>query len=119
MERPATPRRVAILGSTGSIGTQALDVVGRHRDAYEVVALAAGRRSDLLARQAAEFAVPADRVRACADDPGALAELAALPEVDVVLNAVVGFAGLPATLAALGAGKRLDRKSTRLNSSHT
>jgi len=98
---------VAILGSTGSIGTQALDVISRHGDAYEVVALAAGRRSELLARQAATFGVPAERVRACADEPGVLAELAALPEVDVVLNAVVGFAGLPATLAALGAGKRL------------
>jgi len=100
-------RGVAILGSTGSIGTQALDVLSRHRDEYRVVALAAGRSSDLLARQAAEFGVPPDRVRACADRPDALAELAALDDADVVLNAVVGFAGLPATLAALGTGKRL------------
>ncbi|MGH8974054.1 MAG: 1-deoxy-D-xylulose-5-phosphate reductoisomerase, partial [Acidimicrobiia bacterium] len=54
-----------------------------------------------------EFAVPTDRVRAAAGDPAALAALAALPEADVVLNAVVGFAGLPVTLAALEAGKRL------------
>ncbi|MFM8237711.1 MAG: 1-deoxy-D-xylulose-5-phosphate reductoisomerase [Actinomycetota bacterium] len=107
MQRAATTRRVAILGSTGSIGTQALDVIARAGDAYEVVALAAGRRSELLDRQATEFGVPADRVRVGADDPDALAELAALPEVDVVLNAVVGFAGLPATLSALAAGKRL------------
>jgi len=100
-------RGVVILGSTGSIGTQALDVIAAHRDTFEVVALAAGRNTELLAAQAAEFGVPADRARACADDPDALAELAALPEADVVLNAVVGFAGLPATLAALGAGKRL------------
>jgi 1-deoxy-D-xylulose-5-phosphate reductoisomerase len=71
------------------------------------VALAAGRPSDLLAAQAAEFGVPADHVRACADEPEVLADLAALAEVDVVLNAVVGFAALPATLAALQAGKRL------------
>jgi len=100
-------RRVAILGSTGSVGTQALDVVRSHRDEYEVVALVAGRNTDLLAAQAAEFGVPADRARSGLDDSGALAELAALPEADVVLNAVVGFAGLPATIAALEAGKRL------------
>ena len=100
-------RGVAILGSTGSIGTQALDVLSHHRDEYRVVALAAGRSTELLAQQAAEFDVPAAMVRACADEPGALAELAALPEADVVLNAVVGFAGLPATLSALRNGKRL------------
>ncbi len=93
-------RGVVILGSTGSIGTQALDVVSRHRDEYHVVALAAGRNADLLRRQAAEFDVPADMARICLDAPDVLAELAALPDADVVLNAVVGFAGLPATLAA-------------------
>jgi 1-deoxy-D-xylulose-5-phosphate reductoisomerase len=100
-------RGVVILGSTGSIGTQALDVLSRHRDEYHVVALSAGSNAELLARQAAEFQVPADRARTCAADPGVLAEFAALPEADVVLNAVVGFAGLPATLATLHAGKRL------------
>jgi 1-deoxy-D-xylulose-5-phosphate reductoisomerase len=100
-------RGVVILGSTGSIGTQALDVLSRHRDAYRVVALAAGTNTDLLARQASAFQVPAGMARACADDPEALAELASHPDADVVLNAVVGFAGLPATLAALHAGKRL------------
>jgi len=98
---------VVVLGSTGSIGTQALDVIARHRDRYRVLALAAGRNNELLARQHAAFDVAPDLARAAADDPGALAELAALPEADVVLNAVVGFAGLPATLAALEHGKRL------------
>ena len=101
------PRRVVILGSTGSIGTQALDVVRRHRDAYEVVALAAGRNAELLAAQAAEFGVDPQCARVCGGDAQALAELAAHPDADVVLNAVVGFAGLPATLAALDHGKRL------------
>ncbi len=101
------PRRVVILGSTGSVGTQALEVIRDHRDDYEVVALAAGRASDALTAQAAEFDVPTDRAVACAGAPERLAELAALPEADVVLNAVVGFAGLPATLAALESGKRL------------
>jgi len=102
-----TRRRVAVLGSTGSVGTQALDVVRNHRDHYEVVALAAGRNTDLLAAQAAEFDVPAARARSGVGDTEVLAELAALDDVDVVLNAVVGFAGLPATIAALRAGKRL------------
>jgi 1-deoxy-D-xylulose-5-phosphate reductoisomerase len=100
-------RGVVILGSTGSIGTQALDVLSRHRDEYRVVALAAGHESELLEQQAAEFNVHPSMVRACADAPDALAELAAHPDADVVLNAVVGFAGLPATLGALKAGKRL------------
>ena len=129
-------RRVVILGSTGSIGTQALDVLRAHRDEFEVVALAAGANADLLTAQAAEFGVSADRARIAGGAPEVLSELAALDEADVVLNAVVGFAGLPATIAALRAGKRLalankesliaggpvvarvDRKSTRLNSSH-
>ncbi|MGH9005231.1 MAG: 1-deoxy-D-xylulose-5-phosphate reductoisomerase, partial [Acidimicrobiia bacterium] len=98
---------VAVLGSTGSIGTQALDVIRTHGDRFRVVALAAGRRSDLLDAQAAEFGVPADRALATGGDPGPLADLARLADADVVLNAVVGFAGLPVTLAALEAGKRL------------
>jgi 1-deoxy-D-xylulose-5-phosphate reductoisomerase len=100
-------RRVVLLGSTGSIGTQALDVVAAHRDEYEVVALAAGSNRALADAQGREFDVAADRVVLARDRPESLAELAALPDADVVLNAVVGFAGLPATLAALGAGKRL------------
>jgi len=101
------PVRLAILGSTGSVGTQALDVVRANPGAYEVVALAAGRNEKLLGEQAAEFGVPELRARCAADDPAALAALAELAEVDIVLNAVVGFAGLPATVAALVAGKRL------------
>src|SRR5215471_6127486 len=100
-------RRVVILGSTGSIGTQALDVIARHRDDYEVVALATGRNAEVLEQQCHTFGVPAENARLCADNPAVLAELAAHPDADVVLNAVVGFAGLPATLAALEHGKRL------------
>jgi len=101
------PVRLAVLGSTGSVGTQALDVVRANPGAYEVVALAAGRNGKLLAEQAAEFGVPEGRARCAAGDPGVLAGLAELDEVDIVLNAVVGFAGLPATVTALEAGKRL------------
>jgi 1-deoxy-D-xylulose-5-phosphate reductoisomerase len=98
---------VAILGSTGSIGTQALDVIRSHRSEYRVVALAAGRNAGLLAAQADEFGVDPAWARVTGDDPDALAELAAHPDADVVLNAVVGFAGLPVTITALEQGKRL------------
>jgi 1-deoxy-D-xylulose-5-phosphate reductoisomerase len=101
------PIRLAILGSTGSIGTQALDVVRANPGIYEVVALATGRKADVLAAQAAEFGVPEKLARCAGDDPGVLAGFAELEDVDIVLNAVVGFAGLPATVAALEAGKRL------------
>src|SRR5207253_6197354 len=59
------------------------------------------------AAQAEEFGVPEKWARCAADDPSFLADCAASPDVDIVLNAVVGFAGLPATVAALEAGKRL------------
>jgi len=100
-------RKVVILGSTGSVGTQALDVIRNHRDRYEVVALAAGRNAELLEAQRVEFGVDADHALTCAGDADVLSELAAHPDADVVLNAVVGFAGLPATIAALVNGKRL------------
>src|SRR5690242_1554704 len=125
------PREIVILGSTGSIGTQALDIVRRNPDRFRVVALAAGGgQPDLLARQAAEFGPAAVAVaspaaaarvreaiprtgRALAppppqvlSGPDAVSELAAWP-CDVVLNGVTGAAGLAATLAALDAGRVL------------
>ncbi len=96
-----------ILGSTGSIGTQALDVIRSHRDEFEVVALSAGSNQELLGRQASEFGVAPERARCAGGDSRILEEFASLDDVDVVLNAVVGFAGLPATIATLRAGKRL------------
>jgi 1-deoxy-D-xylulose-5-phosphate reductoisomerase len=114
-------RTLAVLGSTGSIGTQALDVVRADPDHHEVVALAAGSSLDLLAEQAAEFrpklVAIADPVRRdelaervppgteVLAGPGSLADLATA--ADTVLNAVVGFAGLDVTMAALRAGRRL------------
>ena len=92
------PRRVVLLGSTGSIGTQALDVIRSHRDEYEVIALAAGSNAELLHQQAMEFDVAPDRARLAGEAPEVLSELAALADADVVLNGVVGFAGLPATI---------------------
>ena len=109
--------RVAIAGSSGSIGTQTLDVVRAERDSYRVVALAVGSSVDVLIGQAREFRPEvvvvgneADRQRVAAELP--FAEVSCnLTDVvgpaDVVVNAVVGFAGLPVTLETLRAGKRL------------
>jgi 1-deoxy-D-xylulose-5-phosphate reductoisomerase len=112
-----SPVRVAIAGSSGSIGTQTLDVVRAEAGAYEVVALGVGSSVDALIAQAHEFrpavvgvADSAQRARVAAELPFAevVADLADLVEpADVVVNAVVGFAGLPVTVATLRAGKRL------------
>ncbi|HLK46374.1 MAG TPA: 1-deoxy-D-xylulose-5-phosphate reductoisomerase, partial [Acidimicrobiales bacterium] len=114
-------RTLAILGATGSIGTQALDVLAAHPDAFEVAALGGARRLDelaALARAHRPRAVVVATAEAAATissqlpdgtellvGPDGLAEVAGA--CDVVLNAVVGFAGLPATLAALSAGRHL------------
>jgi 1-deoxy-D-xylulose-5-phosphate reductoisomerase len=115
--------RIAILGSTGSIGRQALDVAAAHPERIEVVALAANTSAQLLAEQTRAFSVRdvavADLQSAAvareilgtsadvAEGPDAVVALAAHPDVDVVLNSLVGAAGLRATVAALKAGKTL------------
>ncbi len=110
--------RVLILGSTGSIGTQALEVIAANPDRFEVVGLAAGGGNpELLARQRAETGVRAVAVAdpAAADrvgdvtfsGPDAVTRLVRDTEADVVLNALVGALGLEPTLAALDSGARL------------
>ena len=111
--------RVAILGSTGSIGTSALNVIERHPDKFRVVALAANSSIDELRRQAARHephhVVLADASEATGGEPGgtwrygreALIDLAGECNADVVVNALVGAAGLEPTLAVLRSGKRL------------
>ncbi|HEX9713690.1 MAG TPA: 1-deoxy-D-xylulose-5-phosphate reductoisomerase [Actinomycetota bacterium] len=96
-------RRIAILGSTGSIGTQALDVVRKHPDRFRVVGLVAGSNAELLAQQRDEFAPSFAAL--VSQQPDALDEAAVLDEADVVLNAVVGSRGLSPTIAALDADK--------------
>lgn len=115
-------RQIALLGSTGSIGTQALDVVRDNTDRFEIYALVARQNVDLLAQQAREFrpevVVIADEQyyaplkEALADLPmkvwagaDAIADVVQMAPVDVVLTAMVGYAGLRPTLAALEAGK--------------
>ncbi len=109
--------RLAILGSTGSVGQQALDVVRALPDAFEVVALAAGGNAGLLHAQAREFSPAALFARPGRDSDALRAEtsaawqpldvMATRDDVDVVLVATSGLAALPATIAALRAGKRV------------
>ena len=126
MTSSARRQRICILGSTGSIGTSTLDVIALHPDTFEVFALTGQRRVDDLFAQIVRwrprFAALPDvaaanelgaRVKAAGIATGVLAgaaaleELAAHPEVDQVMAAIVGAAGLPACLAAARAGKRL------------
>ncbi len=115
---PANRLKVLILGSTGSIGTQALEVIAENPDRFEVVGLAAGGGNpDLLARQRAETGVTniavADPTAAAKvgdvaySGPDAVPRLVRDTECDVVLNALVGALGLEPTLAALASGARL------------
>jgi 1-deoxy-D-xylulose-5-phosphate reductoisomerase len=117
------PKRITLLGSTGSIGTQALDVVRAHPTRFTVAALSAHSNADLLIRQAREFrpsaVVIGDEAKyqlvkaALAGQPetevlageAALTEVAGRPNADIVLTAMVGYAGLLPTVAAIRAGK--------------
>ena len=117
-------KRIAILGSTGSIGTQALDVIRQHKDQFEARILTAGNNSNLLIKQAREFLPDAvviantDKYKevseALAPYPikvytgsDALCQVVQNSEVDIVLTAMVGFAGLRPTVAAIKAKKTL------------
>jgi 1-deoxy-D-xylulose-5-phosphate reductoisomerase len=127
---PSSLQKLCVLGSTGSVGTNTLDVVARHPGRFEVFALAGGRRVDELLAQCLRwrpaFAVMSDeaaaaRLRAALRDAlpvegvrtqvmsgeAALCEIASHPEVSVVMGAIVGAAGLAPCLAAARAGKRL------------
>ncbi len=103
---------VAILGSTGSIGTSALQVIGRHRDRFRVAALTAFGRKDLLEQQQRAWApsfvgLVKEPANGWASGADCLVEAATRGDVDIVVNGIVGAAGLEATLAALRAGKRV------------
>lgn len=120
----ARPKRVCVLGSTGSIGTQTLDVARRHPEFVKIVALSANTQAELLLEQAREFSVEhavlanaeiAEAWRARFAEigatlhagPEAIVELCNLPEVDMVVNSLVGAAGMQASYATLVAGKQL------------
>ncbi len=118
------PKKLAILGSTGSIGTQALDVVDHHPDAFEVTVLTAGRNADLLVEQARKYR---PKTVVIGDQAGyttlrdnlsdlnivvkageeALSEVVTDERVDMVLTALVGFVGLTPTITAIRHGKSI------------
>ncbi len=110
------PIRIAVLGSTGSIGRQTLDVIRQLPDRFEVVALAAGRNTELLARQVAEFrpayafaeetsADLADSIDTSGSRWLSMDEMAVADDVDLLLVGTAGAAGLLPTMKALGAGR--------------
>lgn len=117
-------RRIAILGSTGSIGRQTLDVIRRHKELFQVELLTANNSADLLVEQAIEFdanavvicngarygqvndALAPHGIKVFAGMPS-VCELVAADNVDVVVAAMVGFSGLKPTLAAIEAGKTI------------
>lgn len=115
-------QRLAILGSTGSIGTQALEIIRQHPDKFEVIALSANSNWKLLANQLKEFtpeyALIGNKDHAkdlqnlthstrILSGKEHLPEIASLDNVDTVLNALVGYAGFDSTLAAIKAGKKV------------
>ena len=130
-------RRIAILGSTGSIGRQALDVISQHRDLFEVELLTANNSSDLLIQQAVEF--DANAVVICNEDKykevaealnphyiktfagmQSVCDLVTGDNIDIVLTSMVGFSGLASTVAAVKAGKTiaLANKETLVAAGH-
>lgn len=119
-------QRLTVLGSTGSIGKSTLDVVARHPDKYQIIALTANQQDELLFEQCRQFhpryAVLLDeaasqrlknnlKVAGIATEvlcgSAALEQVSVLPEVDAVMAAIVGAAGMPPTLAAAKAGKKI------------
>lgn len=114
----STKRNIAILGSTGSIGTQALDVIGRNPDLFQVEVLTAGTNADLLIQQALEFkpnavviadekkylyvkqALEKEYIKVFAGNE-AIEQVVSFKDIDIVLTAIVGFAGLKPTIEAI------------------
>ncbi|MDE5799536.1 MAG: 1-deoxy-D-xylulose-5-phosphate reductoisomerase, partial [Paramuribaculum sp.] len=117
-----SPRRIAVFGSTGSIGTQTLDIISSHPDRFAAEVLVAGRNVDMLIEQSRRFrpslAVIADESKyaalrdalaplgiSTAAGATAVAEAMTLPQIDTVLTATVGYSGLAPTISAIRAGK--------------
>jgi len=120
---PELKKQIAILGSTGSIGRQALEVIAAHPDHFSVEVLTSNNNADLLVEQAKKFqpnavvigdekykyvkeALSALPVKVFAGDD-ALCQVMEIEDINIVLTAVVGFAGLKPTLAAINAGKNI------------
>ena len=130
-------KNIAVLGSTGSIGTQSLDVIRMHSDTMRAVAIACGSRIELAEQQAREFGV---KMVAVFDEDAAstlkvrlsdtnirvvsgmdgLIEMCQIPEADIVVTAIVGMIGIRPTIAAIEAGKdiALANKETCVTAGH-
>lgn len=129
-------KKISILGSTGSIGTQTLDIIVHDPDRYQVVGLSAGANVDLIIEQAKQFKPSIVSLASKADADAArphlpagtkvvhgeegLVEVAASADADIVVTAIMGSRGLPATLAAIDAGKTigLANKETLVTAGH-
>ncbi|CAM4275564.1 1-deoxy-D-xylulose-5-phosphate reductoisomerase [Paenibacillus endophyticus] len=129
-------KKISVLGSTGSVGTQTLDVVAHHSEEYKVVGLSAGSNVDLLIAQARQFKPTIVSLASKADADAArthlplgtkvvygeegLIAVAAETDADLVVTAIMGSRGLPATLAAIDAGKTigLANKETLVTAGH-
>ena len=119
-----TRRNIAVLGSTGSIGRQTLDIIAEYPDLFQAWLLVARSSADLLIQQARQMrphmVIIADEqyyeyVRDALEDTdievatgsAAIAQAVTAPEIDTVVTAMVGYSGLESTIAAIGAGKRI------------
>lgn len=129
-------KNISLLGSTGSVGTQTLDIVDQHRDKFNIVALSAGNNITLLAEQIHKFTPKlvsvaskelAEQLAGLLSVPvkivygeQGLIEVGSIEEADIVITAIVGSRGLPATLAAIDAGKQigLANKETLVTAGH-
>ena len=101
-------KRIAILGSTGSIGTQALDIIRNNPDKYKAVALSCGKNTELLKKQIEEFApemVYCDSDSSLNKNADSIIDIATMDDADYVLNSLMGMRGLEPTLAAIEKGK--------------
>ncbi|SHF32008.1 1-deoxy-D-xylulose 5-phosphate reductoisomerase [Seinonella peptonophila] len=130
------PERISILGSTGSIGCNTLEVIRQHPEEFEVVALAAGTNADEMVQQVSDFSPKmvvmatkeaAEKVKSEIDQnvpvfygTDALIEVATHPDATYVVSSIVGSIGLPPTLAAIEAGKKigLANKETLVTAGH-
>ena len=120
-------KKISLLGSTGSIGTQTLDIAEEHPDKFEIVALSAGRNLDVMAEQIKKFKPKmvsisdggdVEKLKGMIKDmdgpqpeilfgPDGMVEVARHPDVDSTVTGIVGCAGLPPTVAAIEAGKNI------------
>ena len=101
-------KRIAILGSTGSIGTQALEIIRNNPDKYKAVALSCGKNTELLKKQIEEFApemVYCDSDSSLNKNADSIIDIATMDDADIVLNSLMGMRGLEPTLAAIEKGK--------------